>query len=883
MVLNKLLSVGSGKKLKKLKKIADYINTLEDDLEKLSDKELKDQTNKLKSELEAGKTLDDILPEAFATVREASKRVFKKRHFDVQLMGGVALHFGWVAEMKTGEGKTLVSTLPAYLNALSGSSVHIVTVNDYLANRDAKETGQLYKFLGMDVGIISSEHGTLEDKKLAYSADITYGTNNEFGFDYLRDNMAVSAAEQVQRGHQFAIVDEVDSILIDEARTPLIISGRIADKTSLYTRFARIAKSLKAEDHYEVDEQFRRVITSNEGITAVEEQLGVDNLYDDIHQNYVHQLDCALQAKELFKEGKDYIVQNGEVKIVDEFTGRILEGRRWSDGLHQAVEAKEGVRVKEENQTLATVTLQNYYKQYEKLSGMTGTAMTESSEFLHTYKLEVVEIPTNRPSQRDDRTDFIYKTESAKFNAVAKDILERHKAGQPVLVGTVSVEKSERLSTILTRMGIEHEVLNAKNHFREGEIITQAGKKSAVTVSTNMAGRGVDILLGGNPVGFAEDEFNQRGIPLSGKEFEDNKEEFEELVEKFTKECAIDREEIIAAGGLYVLGTERHESRRIDNQLRGRSGRQGDPGETRFYLSLEDELMRLFANNMIEWAMNAALPEDTPLETKLVSRAIEKAQRTVETRNFESRKSVLDYDQVLDQQRKVIYTRRQSILDGEDIHDRAMEMCENAISFRVNHYCASEYIEEWNVSELFSEIRTFFPTTVSEVMATSYANTQEIEKAFLDDLHAYYEKREQNFTPEIMRGLERNTLLSVIDSYWKDHLGEMDHLREGINLRGIAQQDPLSEWQKEGFINFESMLEMISRDFVVYILNLEEEVQEKSQLENTVAEKADDSETGSGATGPKKNGQVIKNEETVGRNDLCTCGSGKKYKFCHGS
>ncbi|HEX5586767.1 MAG TPA: preprotein translocase subunit SecA, partial [Acidimicrobiia bacterium] len=638
-LFNKILHAGEGKKLKSLESIVPAVGAFEPEMQRRSDDELRALTASFRQQLDNAKDddarldlLDDLLPEAFATVREGALRVIGQRHFDVQLMGGAALHFGWVAEMKTGEGKTLVATLPLYLNALAGRGAHLVTVNDYLAKFHAEWMGRVYRFLGMETGVVLPQIDDPAMKRAAYAADVTYGTNNEFGFDYLRDNMTVTREDQAQRGHFFAIVDEVDSILIDEARTPLIISGRADDAQDLYTRFSAVVKDLKPDRDYEVDEAKRTVVPTEEGVARVEKALEVDNLYEHVNQNYVHQLQAALRAKELFKRDVDYVVQQGEVKIVDEFTGRILEGRRWSEGLHQAVEAKERVKIKEENQTLATITLQNYFRMYDKLSGMTGTAATEAGEFAHTYGLEVVSIPTNRPMVRDDAPDLIYKTEAAKYEATADDIEERHEAGQPVLVGTISVEKSELLSRLLERRGIPHQVLNAKQHEREAHVVTQAGRPGAVTVATNMAGRGVDILLGGNP-----EEFARAELLASGSSPEESPEKYEELLERFKAECAAEGARVRELGGLYVLGTERHESRRIDNQLRGRAGRQGDPGESRFYLSLEDELMRLFATGAMNWVMGKAFPDDMPLEAKMVTKAIERAQRTVEDRNFEIR------------------------------------------------------------------------------------------------------------------------------------------------------------------------------------------------------------------------------------------------------
>ena len=683
-LFNKILHAGEGRKLKNLESIPPSVAAFEPEMQRRSEDELRALTSNFRERLDQARDddakmdlLDDLLPEAFAATREAAKRTIGQRHFDVQVMGGAALHFGWVAEMKTGEGKTLVATLPLYLNALLGQGVHLITANDYLAKRDAEWMGRIYRYLGLEVGIVLPQIDDREAKRLAYAADITYGTNNEFGFDYLRDNMAVSKDDQFQRGHQYAIVDEVDFVLIDEARTPLIISGRADDAQELYHQFAAIVKDLKRDRDYEVDEAKKTVVPTEEGVARVEEALNVDNLYEHVNQNFVHQIQAALRAKELFKRDVDYVVQQGEVKIVDEFTGRILEGRRWSEGLHQAVEAKERVRIKEENQTLATVTLQNYFRMYDKLAGMTGTASTEAGEFAHTYGLEVVTIPTNRPMVRGDGADLIYKSEMAKFDAVADDITERHADGQPVLVGTISVEKSELLSRVLEKRGIPHQVLNAKQHEREAHVVAQAGRLASVTVATNMAGRGVDILLGGNPEGLAENE-----LLASGTTVEESPERYEELLEKFGVECASDGDKVRELGGLYVLGTERHESRRIDNQLRGRAGRQGDPGESRFYLSLEDDLMRLFATGAMNWVMGKAFPDDVPLEAKMVTRAIERAQRTVEDRNFEIRKDVLKYDEVMNEQRKVIYRRRQQILDGGELRDEAFEAISSTVRTR---------------------------------------------------------------------------------------------------------------------------------------------------------------------------------------------------------
>jgi len=909
-VFQKILHAGEGRKLKLLESLVPDIGALEPEMERRSDEELRALTVDFRQRLDrAGDpvtqrnarldALDDVLSEAFAAVREAGKRVLGQRHFDVQLMGGAALHFGWVAEMKTGEGKTLVATLPAYLNALLGEGVHLVTVNDYLAKRDAEWMGQVYRFLGLDVGVVLPQIDDWGAKKAAYAADITYGTNNEFGFDYLRDNMAQSKDEQAQRGHHFAIVDEVDSILVDEARTPLIISGRADDAQQLYYQFAKVVKGLQRDRDYEVDEAKKTVVPTEEGIGRVEEALSISNLYEHVNQNFVHQLQAALRAKELFKRDVDYVVADGEVKIVDEFTGRILEGRRWSEGLHQAVEAKEGVRVKEENQTLATVTLQNYFRMYDKLAGMTGTAATEAGEFAHTYGLEVVSIPTNKPMIRADEADLIYKTEAAKFEAVADDIQERHETGQPVLVGTISVEKSELLSDLLTRRGIPHSVLNAKQHEREAYIVTQAGQLHGVTVATNMAGRGVDILLGGNPEGLARSELLAEGVAP-----EDDHDRFEELVDKYREGCAEEGDRVRELGGLYVLGTERHESRRIDNQLRGRSGRQGDPGESRFYLSLEDDLMRLFATGAMNWVMDRAFPDDMPLEARMVTKAIERAQRTVEDRNFEIRKDVLKYDEVMNEQRKVIYQRRQQILDGEDLGEQTRVAITDSVDRLVATYCPGEYPEDWDLDEFHQNLLIALPTDVTRTQLGEAQHVEQLRELVTADALDRYETKEATIGAETLREIERRVMLSVIDQHWREHLYEMDYLREGINLRAMGQRDPLAEWQREGFDMFEAMMASIEDDFVRYVSHLEVVAQEEEQAPRELSySAAEDPVQGSTALrdaramapvseqlddepqvlGPTEAAhEPVRVEKTPGRNEPCFCGSGKKYKLCHG-
>ncbi len=825
-VFRKILRAGEGKKLRALASLVPEVGALEAETESLSDDALRGRTDEFRQRLSNGEDLDDLLIEAFAVVREAARRVIGQRHYDVQLMGGAALHFGWVAEMKTGEGKTLVSTLPVYLNGLSERGVHLITVNDYLASRDAEWMGQIHRWLGLTVGLVVPGNNDPEHKRRQYACDVTYGTNNEFGFDYLRDNMALSRDRQVQRGHAYAIVDEVDSILVDEARTPLIISGRVADAAKLYYKFASIVRGLKSERDYEVDEEKRTVAPTDEGIESVEQALGVENMYDMVSANLVHQLQAALKAKELYRRDRDYVVQDGEVKIVDEFTGRILEGRRWSEGLHQAVEAKEGVKIKEENQTLATITLQNYFRLYEKLAGMTGTATTEASEFAGTYGLQVVPIPTNEPAIRMDQPDLVYKSENAKFGAVVDDLVERFETGQPVLVGTISVEKSEKLGRLLEKRGVPHEVLNAKQHFREAEIVTQAGRLHAVTVATNMAGRGVDIILGGNPEGLARREVQAEGLDPDSEE---GRQRYAELLTARGAQCAAEGDKVRELGGLYVLGTERHESRRIDNQLRGRSGRQGDPGESRFYLSLEDDLMRLFATGAMSWVMDRALPEDVPIESKAVSKAVERAQNTVEQKNAEIRKNVLKYDEVMNEQRKVIYRRRSQILDERDLRDEAMEALAEAVDGLVSTYCVSNFADEWDVDGLVAEVNALWPNEIVRGDLERTESTDEVYDRLMSQATGYYEQREEAIGPEIMRKLERQIMLRILDQKWREHLYEMDYLREGIGLRAMGQKDPLVEYQREGFEMFGEMMASAAQDFVRYLMHAEVVVAEKPE------------------------------------------------------
>ncbi|CAB5064748.1 unannotated protein [freshwater metagenome] len=922
-ILDRVLRAGEGKKVKALEGLVPEINALEVATAALSDDALRGKTDEFRQRIANGESLDDLLVESFAVMREAGKRVLGQRHYDVQLMGGAALHFGWISEMKTGEGKTLVSTLPAYLNGLSGNGVHLVTVNDYLARRDSEWMGRVHRWLGLSVGLVVPGHReSPQQKREDYAADITYGTNNEFGFDYLRDNMAGSLEEKVQRGHNFAIVDEVDSILIDEARTPLIISGRLADAAQLYYRFASVVRALTRDVDYEVDEPKRTVVPTEEGIEKVEAQLGVSNLYDGVQQNLVHQLQVALKAKELYKRDKDYIIQGGEVKIVDEFTGRILEGRRWSEGIHQAIEAKEGVKIKEENQTLATITLQNYFRMYKKLSGMTGTAQTEAAELVNTYQLAVVSIPTNKSVLRLDQPDLIYKNEEAKFAAVVEEIVEKNKNGQPVLVGTISVEKSEHLSRQLNKRGIKHEVLNAKQHSREAHIVTQAGRIGAVTVATNMAGRGVDILLGGNPEGLARQAVLAEGfteetlldefalpVPLNQMpaDFQSSRAtaqaRYQALLDQFKVQCSAEGNEVRAAGGLFVLGTERHESRRIDNQLRGRAGRQGDPGESRFYLSLDDELLRLFATGALSWVMSRALPDDEAIEAKMVTKAIERAQSTVEQRNGEIRKNVLKYDEVMNEQRKVIYMRRDQILDGLDLHAAAMEYLSEAVDSLIAAYCVSEADDEWDLDGLTRDLATYWPTTVAVSLLEQASSTDNIYDIVMADAAVFYKQREEQLGETVMREIERQVMLRIIDQRWREHLEEMDYLQEGINLRAMGQKDPLTEWQREGYDMFGSLMKGIAQDFVKYVMHVEvvsddaagttvQNIRQTSSDDDTASgfDIAAASAIADGELPPEaapvravSNTPVVKSEfDKTPRNAPCPCGSGKKFKVCHG-
>jgi len=845
-LLTKILRMGEGRKVKALQQRVETVSALEPEMEKLSDPELREKTDEFRERLAAGETLDDLLPEAFAVVREVSRRTLGMRPFDVQIMGGIVLHEGKIAEMKTGEGKTLAATMPVYLNALEGKGVHVVTVNDYLARRDAGWMGGIYTFLGLEVGLIQ-ESMQFDERKVAYHSDITYGTNAQFGFDYLRDNIATSTDQLVQRELNFGIVDEVDSILVDEARTPLIISGMPESAADVYYRFAAIVPRLKDGEDYEVDEKKQQVAPTESGVEKVEMALGIENLYDDVNTNLVNHLNQALRAETLFHKDDEYIVTDGQVYIVDEFTGRVLEGRRYSEGLHQAIEAKEAVEIREENQTVATITIQNFFRMYDKLSGMTGTAATEADEFMHTYKMEVVSIPTHKEMIRDDKDDLVYKTEKSKHRAVVEDIAERNKKGQPILVGTVSVDVSERLSALLGRRGIAHNVLNAKQHEREAEIIAEAGERGAVTIATNMAGRGTDIKLG-------------EGVP--------------------------------EVGGLYVLGTERHEARRIDNQLRGRSGRQGDPGESRFYLSFEDELLRLFGGQRMQGVIERiGLEEDVPIEAGVVSNSVRRAQEQVESRNFQIRKRILEYDDVLNKQREVIYAIRRDILMGEDVD--TMSYVEDVLTEVVSEYVSDDvYPEDWDLDALTTEVNRFYPSSIDfGSLDVEILTPAEVLAMVLEDARERLEERKAEWderTAELeRRGLargdgvatfeeaERRTLLSVVDSRWREHLYEMDYLREGIGWRGLSQRDPLVEYKREGFDIFQEMERGLKADYVTYIYRVEniklreEEMQQLSYSGGT-------EEPNQRPKSPRKS------TGKIGRNDPCPCGSGKKYKKCHG-
>ena len=966
-IIDKALRMGEGHQLKKLENVAKAVNALEDEISALSDEDLKAQTPKFKQEIENGKSLDEIMPEAFATVREVSKRTLGQRHFDVQLMGGAALHWGNIAEMKTGEGKTLVATLPTYLNALEGKGVHVVTVNDYLASYQSELMGRIYRFLGMNVGCIITEQKPPERRK-QYNADITYGTNNEFGFDYLRDNMAWEKADLVQRGHHYAIVDEVDSILIDEARTPLIISGPAeGDVTRWYRQFAKLVLKLTRDEDYDVDEKKKVVGILDPGITKVEDFLGIDNLYEPANTALIGYLNNAIKAKELFLRDKDYVVTQGEVLIVDEHTGRILPGRRYNEGLHQAIEAKEGVEVKAENQTFATITLQNYFRMYDKLAGMTGTAETEAAEFMNTYKLGVLPIKTNKPMIRKDQDDLIYRTKKEKLAAIVKDVAKRHAKGQPVLLGTASVESSEVVSTLLDVAKIPHQVLNAKQHEKEAAVVAVAGRKGAVTVATNMAGRGTDIMLGGNVEFLADAKLKSEGYSP-----EDTPEEYEKrwpgTLNEIKAQVKDEHEEVKELGGLYVLGTERHESRRIDNQLRGRSGRQGDPGESRFYLSLEDDLMRLFNTQLVAQVMAKGMEEGQPIEAKSVTKGVRTAQKAVESRNYEIRKNVLKYDDVMNKQRTVIYSERQAVLKGEDIHKDILRFISDTVeSYIKGANKGSEKPKDWDWEGLFKALNTVIPTKVDEDEVRKIVGglkgakaVEAVRDLIVEDARQQYGEMEETIGETGLRDLERRVVLAVLDRKWREHLYEMDYLKDGIGLRGMGQRDPLVEYQREGYQMYNSMIEAIKEESIQLLFHVDIErvaVTEDTETESDedeavdeVEETAESADTIAVASGPDENGESVveaaegeveeededtdakqaiaesaaasgagestlpvagpapishaegkvpvskrpKSEELktpwadgrtfpgTGKNAPCPCGSGRKYKMCHG-
>lgn len=944
VIIDKILRIGEGRVLRQLESVAKAVNAIEDDFVAMSDDELRGMTDELRKRHDDGESLDDLMPEAFATVREASKRVTGMRPFDVQIEGGAALHLGNIAEMKTGEGKTLVAVAPAYLNALTRRGVHVVTVNDYLAKYQSEQMGRIHHFLGLTVGVILPEMTPVE-RRAAYACDITYGTNNELGFDYLRDNMAGSIEECVQRGHHYAIVDEVDSILIDEARTPLIISGPTQDEVRWYDEFAKLARRLERDVDYEVDEKKRTISVLEPGIDKVEDHLGIDNLYESANTPLISFLNNSIKAKELFRNDKEYVVMDGEVLIVDEHTGRMLAGRRYNDGLHQAIEAKEGVQVREEYQTLATVTLQNYFRLYEKLSGMTGTALTEASEFDKIYNLGVVSIPTNKPMIRKDQSDLVYRTEEAKYDAVVQDIEERHAKGQPILVGTVSVEKSEHLSDKLRQRGIPHTVLNAKVHADEAKIVALAGHKGAVTVATNMAGRGTDIMLGGSIEFLADQELRKQGLEPAGETAAEYEAAWPAMVERIRGQVAAEHDEVKELGGLYVVGTERHESRRIDNQLRGRSGRQGDPGESRFYLSLEDELMRLFKSEWVDRILQVMrIPDDVPIEAKRVTNAIANAQGQVESQNFESRKNVLKYDDVMDRQRKVIYGERRQVLEGADLADQISTFIDDVVAGYVATV-TEDLAEDWDLEQLWTALGQLYPVGISletyekERGGRSNLDRDDLVADLQADAHAAYDRREAEIGSEVMRELERRVVLSVLDRKWREHLYEMDYLREGIYLRAYSQRDPLVEYQREGFDMFAAMMNSIKEEAVGFLFNLEVQVEDDEEVEEEaeafepmrqqipsmpqpmaepVAEPSEEAagpvapglvkETphirAKGLDGPRRQQPLTYSAPTeggevevrgsaataaddpyagTGRNALCPCGSGKKFKKCHGA
>ncbi|HZO81826.1 MAG TPA: preprotein translocase subunit SecA [Candidatus Binataceae bacterium] len=884
-VAHKVFGSKNDRELKRMRPTVEAINRLEPEISAESDDRLRARIAEWKAKISAieererrEEAMDEALPEVFATVREAARRTLGQRHFDVQLIGGIVLHRAKIAEMKTGEGKTLVATLPAVLNALTGRGVHIVTVNDYLARRDADWMGRIYRFLGLSVGVIV--HGLTDpERKAAYACDITYGQNNEFGFDYLRDNMKFNLEDYVQREHHYAIVDEVDSILIDEARTPLIISGASEESTDTYYIVDRVIPRLRPEEHYTVDEKLRTAVLTEDGVSRVEQMLGVGNLYDPRNILLVHHVNQAPKAHTLFKRDVDYVVKDGQVVIVDEFTGRLMPGRRWSDGLHQAVEAKEGVKIESENQTLATITFQNYFRMYDKLAGMTGTADTEAQEFKEIYNLDVVVVPTNMPMIRLDHHDVVYKTEQEKFDAVIEEIKECHEAGQPVLVGTVSIEKSERVAEQLKKTGIRHSVLNAKNHEREAEIVAQAGRLGAVTISTNMAGRGTDIVLGGNPEFMAAAEAGTR---------DPGDEHFRAALEKYRAQCLAEREQVLKAGGLHILGTERHESRRIDNQLRGRSGRQGDPGSSRFYLSLEDDLLRIFGADRLKGLMGRIGMEDgVPIEHRWISKAIENAQKKVEAHNFDIRKHLLEYDDVMNRQREVVYHRRKELLSGAPLKEDIFDMCDALIEEIVAaHASAEEDSAEWNwkaIEDAFYKQFHFHFNFRENANGRSIEHPDDLVEIAGERVRALYEQREQEFTPPVMRQIEKIVMLQTLDSLWKDHLLTMDHLKESIGLRGYAQLNPLVEYQKEGFTMFEAMMATMQADVVEKVFSVQtvreqsvEQLEQQNRPQRVVMSHGGETQQEAAPATVKRDG------EKVGRNDPCPCGSGKKYKRCHG-
>ncbi len=891
-LIGKIFGTSNDRSLKKLRPMVEQINNLESRFKEMSDTQLRAMTDEFRQRLERGETddekkeiLEECLAEAFAVAREAARRTLNMRHFDVQLMGGIVLHQGKIAEMRTGEGKTLVATLPAYLNALMGRGVHVVTVNDYLARRDAEWMGQVYEFLGLSVGIIQHDMDD-QERQAAYSADITYGTNNEFGFDYLRDNMKFDLGDCVQPGHWFSIVDEVDSILIDEARTPLIISGPSEESTDIYYQVDRIIPKLKRDVDYLVDEKAHTVTLTEDGIARGEKLLGVENLYDPSNIEILHHINQGLRAHNLFKRDVNYMVKEGQVIIVDEFTGRLMPGRRYSDGLHQALEAKEGVKIERENQTLATVTFQNYFRMYDKLSGMTGTAVTEAEEFFNIYKLEVVEVPTNRPMIRKDNSDVIYRTQREKFQAIVDDIEELHKEGQPVLVGTVSIEKSEHISKLLKRKGVPHNVLNAKYHEMEAEIVAQAGRKKAITIATNMAGRGTDILLGGNPEFLAREELKKRKQDWRELPPED----YIALVDQKKQEVAREHDEVVKAGGLHIIGTERHESRRIDNQLRGRSGRQGDPGSSRFYLSLEDDLMRIYGGERISGVMQSmGMDEGVPIESKMISKQIERAQKQVEHQNFQIRKHLLEYDDVMNKQREAIYSMRRDLLEGKEQKEYLQDIARDLLQALVDQYAPLERsTEEWEMDNLVASLRNQFGFDLNNSgLSPADMNRNDFIDQAWARLQDIYDQKEELLGPEDMRRLERFLILNVVDDQWKDHLLILDHLKEGIGLRGYGQQDPLVEYKRESYDLFNDLLDRIEDEIVrrIWLVNarfiVDQEAENQRRREEIQRLNFIGGEDAEGRPGKAKPKTVVK-ETKVGRNAPCPCGSGKKYKYCCG-